>query len=529
MNLVKKINLLDCTLRDGGYYNNWKFTSSEINNYISSIGASNIKYLEIGFHFLEKNSEYGKCAYVNNKFIKNLKIKKNIKIAIMFNAVDFLKKRNLALRKLKKLFLTKEKLVDIVRVAVHLKDIKKIKPFLDYFKKHQIFTCLNLMQINTLKESELRNSLRLIQKWKNVNVFYFADSFGNLTPKDVKKICKTIKKNWKKEFGIHSHDNCKLALQNSITAFKNGATWIDGTILGMGRGAGNVKTEDLLKYFKNYNFKPGAIKDLCSRDFLRLKKRYKWGPSSYYQQAAKHNIHPTYIQYLLSDKSRYSKIEIKKSINNLAKIDSRGYDPLILENSVASDKNFKGKWNAKNWCKNRYILILGQGDTLNTKENLLRVSKLLVEKKPIVLSLNINKAIPENYIDFYITSNEARILVDHKFYFKYKKNFILPRRVLKSFSKLDKQKSIFDYGVKIQKNSFNVFNNYAILPTNLSFAYSIALCIVGGAKNISLAGFDGYGKNHKLQIQMNDTIKLIQNKYKNLKLHSITKTQYRLR
>ena len=65
MNLDKKINLLDCTLRDGGYYNNWKFTPTEINNYISSIGASNIKYLEIGFHFLEKNSEYGKCAYVN--------------------------------------------------------------------------------------------------------------------------------------------------------------------------------------------------------------------------------------------------------------------------------------------------------------------------------------------------------------------------------------------------------------------------------------------------------------------------------
>ena len=58
-------------------------------------------------------------------------------------------------------------------------------------------------------------------------------------------------------------DNCNLALQNSIAAFKNGATWIDGTILGMGRGAGNVKTELLLKHFKNFKYEAKAVKDLC--------------------------------------------------------------------------------------------------------------------------------------------------------------------------------------------------------------------------------------------------------------------------
>ena len=525
LNYNRKLTLLDCTLRDGGYYNNWNFTPNEIRRYISSISKSNINVIEVGFHFLQKNSEYGKCAYIDNEFIKNLKIKKNIKVAVMFNANDFLNDK-FTFKRINKIFKKKKNLIDIVRIAAHSKDIKKIKPYLDYFKKKKILVCLNLMQINTLNKLELTNHLRVINKWNNVDIFYFADSFGSLRPKDVKKICINIKKIWKKEFGIHSHDNCNLALQNSIAAFKNGATWIDGTILGMGRGAGNVKTELLLKHFKNFKYKAKAVKDLCSKEFLKLKKRYNWGPSLYYKQAAKFNIHPSYIQYLLSDKNRYSKDEIKKSINNLAKINSRGYDPLILENSVASDENFEGKWNAKGWCRNRNILILGQGTSLSVKENLIKVSKLLIEKKPIVLSLNINKAIPENYIDYYVSSNEARILVDNKFYLKFKKNFIVPRRVLKSFTKSDKQKSILDYGVKIKKNSFTVFNNYAVLPINLSFAYSIALCLIGGARNISLAGFDGYGKNHKYQIQMNDTIKLIQSKYKDLKLYSLTKTQY---
>ena len=87
--------------------------------------------------------------------------------------------------------------------------------------------------------------------------------------------------------------------------------------------------------------------------------------------------------------------------------------------------------------------------------------------------------------------------------------------------------AVFPY--KIQKNSFKVFDNYAILPINLSFVYSIALCEIGKAKTIYLAGFDGYGKGHRLQNQMNEILKLIKNYNKKLKIQSITKTQYKIR
>ena len=77
-----------------------------------------------------------------------------------------------------------------------------------------------------------------------------------------------------KEFGIHAHDNCGLALKNSIRANKCGATWIDGTIQGMGRGAGNTKTEDLLSYFKKFNYFPKKIESISKGYFLHLKKQY---------------------------------------------------------------------------------------------------------------------------------------------------------------------------------------------------------------------------------------------------------------
>ena len=150
-------------------------------------------------------------------------------------------------------------------------------------------------------------------------MFFISDSFGNLKPKNIKIICKTIKKSWKNEIGIHAHDNCGLALKNSIQAFKSGVKWIDSTIQGMGRGAGNVKTESLLRKFKFANYKPSSINNISRKYFLNLKKRYKWGKSNYYKIAANFNIHPTYIQMLETDK-RYSATEKMKSINSLKKL-----------------------------------------------------------------------------------------------------------------------------------------------------------------------------------------------------------------
>ena len=108
---------------------------------------------------------------------------------------------------------------------------------------------------------------------------------------------------WKNEFGLHAHDNCNRALKNSIQAMKFGATWMNSTILGMGRGAGNTKTEDIIrntKYFrKKYNL--NSIQNLSDKYFLSLKKKYSWGSSKTYAFAATNNIHPTYVQVLQNE------------------------------------------------------------------------------------------------------------------------------------------------------------------------------------------------------------------------------------
>ena len=364
---MRKINLkvLDCTLRDGGYYNDWRFSNQIAQEYIKNINLSKIDILEIGFRFLKKNN-LGIFANSFDKQINKYDFRKNLKIAIMLNASDFEFSEDYKSQLLKYFLPKKNSKISIVRIITHLNDIKKIIPHIKYLKKFGYHIILNLMQIDKVNSKELISTLNVLRKSQSVNTFYFADSFGSLKPSDVKNICKTIKKHWNKEFGFHAHDNCGLALQNALTAIDNGAKWIDSTILGMGRGAGNVATEDLLceindTYNLKYNLEP--IFNLSQNQFKKLKQNYKWGKSIYYHLSAKFQIHPTYIQELLKD-DRYDHKEILEIINSLGKIKSSSYSSFMLNNFINEKINFKKCWNSKNWCRNRNILILGQGQSI---------------------------------------------------------------------------------------------------------------------------------------------------------------------
>ena len=88
--MKKKIVLLDCTLRDGGYYNNWDFPKNLISKYLKSMAASGVEFAEIGFRSLETKTFKGACAYSRDSFIKNLQIPSNLKIGVMINASELL-------------------------------------------------------------------------------------------------------------------------------------------------------------------------------------------------------------------------------------------------------------------------------------------------------------------------------------------------------------------------------------------------------------------------------------------------------
>ena len=245
---TQNFNLLDCTLRDGGYYNNWNF-SKNIQKYISDIDSTGIKYIELGFRFNEKRKIKGLTAYTEYSLLNSLRIPKNLTIGIMINASDLIKKNNLEIKELKKLVSKNISKIKFVRFACHYKEIFFLKDCIDYLNKLELKVFINIMQISEIKTNQI-NKISKFLKTKNIEAIYFADSLGALKPKHLENIILKFKK-CNHSFGIHAHDNLRLALKILLSQ-KLGASWIDATVTGMGRGPGNLRTEEILKKLINY-------------------------------------------------------------------------------------------------------------------------------------------------------------------------------------------------------------------------------------------------------------------------------------
>lgn len=218
----------------------------------------------------------------------------------MINASDFYKNELSIKNELSEYMLNK---FSLVRIAVNFKEIKIAKKLAKILKSKKLKIALNLMQSHEKNSFKIKKVINEIKSWKLIDCVYFADSIGSMDPEYVKYFCKILKKYWSKDYGFHAHNNKSYALINALSAINSGAKFIDSTVLGMGRGAGNVCTENLLEELKelNYNYDPKPIAKNLNY-FENLKKKYNWGPNIFYHYAANNNIHPTYVQKILMSK-----------------------------------------------------------------------------------------------------------------------------------------------------------------------------------------------------------------------------------
>mgnify|MGYP001288565531 FL=1 len=382
-NLNKKnFEILDCTLRDGGYYNNWDFSKSVIQSYLYKTYSTGIRYVELGFRFNDMSSKKGLTAYTKKSLISSLNIPLDLNVGVMINVGDLIQNNKLQINVLKNL-INKDniKRINFIRFACHQNEIFYLTKCFKYLKKLKLKIFVNIMQISEITSLNLKKILTFLNK-NQIDNIYIADSLGSLHKKQLKKIIIILNKHWKGELGIHAHDNLNLALKNSLIAIANDFKWIDSTITGMGRGPGNLKTEEILKYSKKYKSSNDFLK--LKNYFLKQKKIYKWGTNKYYKFAALKKIHPTYIQKILSDK-RYSVKEYNKILISLSKLDTRKFNPYKLANSAnfISTKSI-GTWSPKSILKNKNVLILGPGK--NLKLNKRKIENTIKKQKLFVIS-----------------------------------------------------------------------------------------------------------------------------------------------
>ena len=529
------IKLLDCTLRDGGYYNNWDFSPDLIKEYLEAMISIQADFVEIGFRFINNNDFKGGCAFSTDDYINSLNIPNKLKnkIGVMVNGSDILSQGNSKTdvhKVLEEIFVPKQQSpVSLVRIACHINEFEDCLPAAIWLKDQGYKVGFNLMQINNADEGKIAELLKLANTHP-IDVLYFADSMGSLNTQQITAIVNTFKNNWNGAIGIHAHDSMGNAIKNSIQAVNDGVSWVDCTVTGMGRGPGNAQTEYLsieLDDYRNLNTSKTKLLKLIRNHFRSLKEQYGWGINPYYYLAGKYNIHPTYIQKMIND-TRYNEEDIVSVIDYLKEQGGGKFNPDVLETArhFYSDET-KGTWEPEKVIKNNNVLIIGAGPS--TARHRKVIESYVRKYNPFVIALNTQKSINEDLINARAACHPVRILADCNEYLNLAQPLIAPASMLSENIKQKlPQEKIFDFDIRINAESFKFNSNNCVVPSLLVLSYALAIATSGKAKKILLAGFDGYGADDPRRKEVDNIFNLYRKAKGSVDFLSITETQYEI-
>lgn len=526
----QQITHLDCTLRDGGYYNNWDFPKDLIESYLFAVQSAGIDVAEVGFRFGSNTGFKGACAYTTDEFLQTLNIPGDLTIGVMLNAADIVTDGKLDLRQLEKLVPrpAKDSPASLVRIASHVEDFGATLEACKWLKGKGYMVGANIMQISECLPEKIEEIAAQATKYP-LDVLYFADSLGSIKPENITDIIKSFRKFWAGPIGIHAHDNLLMALTNSMQAYKDGASWIDSTITGMGRGPGNLRTEEfILEAIKikkqTYDLLP--LLKLVRNTFNPLKAEYGWGTNPFYYMAGQYSIHPTYIQEILKD-TQYDEEDILSVINHLKNTNGAKFD----FNTLKTAQNFytgapRGAWLPSEVLKSKAVLLLGAGASVKEHKN--AIENYIKRDKPIVLALNTIKHIAPELIDYRVACHPVRLPADASKHLALPQPLITPLSMLpESLQAVFKTKEICDFGIEIQSDHFEFNEASCVAPSSNVLAYALSVIYSGQAKEILLAGFDGYPIGSARNQDVDRIFYLFQNAA-DINVHSVTPTIYKI-
>ncbi len=270
----EKIKVLDCTIRDGGLINSHDFDYRFVREVYRALSEAGVDYMEIGYKNSKRlfsSKEFGKWKFCDDDDIKKVTegIKPQTKISVMVD-VDRVDIEDVKPRK--------DSPVDMIRVAAYVKDIDKAIFLVNHFAQKGYETTVNIMAISKALDNELTEALCQLEEESRAQVIYIVDSFGALYQETTEFLVKKAKGILKtKEVGIHGHNNQQLAFCNTIEAIIHDANYVDGTVYGLGRAAGNCPLELILGFLKNPKFDIRPILDLISKEFVPLREKIEWG------------------------------------------------------------------------------------------------------------------------------------------------------------------------------------------------------------------------------------------------------------
>ncbi len=310
----EKIKVFDCTIRDGGLMNDHNFDFRFVREVYKALSAANVDYIELGYKNSKKlfpQEKFGAWKFCEDSDIRKVidGIESRSKISVMVDVGRVY---------MNEVVPKKESPVSMIRVASYVKEIDKAIHLVNDFAQKSYETTINIMAISRDQGPELEEALHQIEEESKANAVYIVDSFGALYQEPVEHLVKFFKSILKtKEIGFHCHNNQQLAFGNTIEAIIHDANFLDATVYGLGRAAGNCPLELLVGFLKNPKFDIRPILDLISKEFIPLREKMEWGYIIPYAIAGMLNEHPKAAMALRDSDKKENYREFYESIVNI--------------------------------------------------------------------------------------------------------------------------------------------------------------------------------------------------------------------
>jgi 4-hydroxy 2-oxovalerate aldolase len=281
------VKVLDCTIRDGGLVNNWEFSVDFVREVYKSLSSAGVDYMEIGYKNSPKlvsTDGVGPWRFCEDDFIREVfpeKTNTKLSAIVDIGRVD-----------VNDILPCVESPIDLIRVACYLKDIDKAIDLVNTFNELGYETSINIMAVSNSLGLGLHEALEKINN-SPVDMAYIVDSFGSLYNKDIEYLITTFKKHAPNiQLGIHTHNNLQMAFSNTILGLQQGVNFLDTSIFGMGRGAGNCPTELILGYLNSPRYDVRPILEVIENLFVPLREKVEWGYNTAYALTGFLNEHP---------------------------------------------------------------------------------------------------------------------------------------------------------------------------------------------------------------------------------------------
>ena len=472
---MKRVSVLDCTLRDGGYCNNWKFGKNNIKRVIDGLFAANIEYIECGYlidriEYDENRTKFSDIRQIDG-IIPEHKVGKVC--CVMVNYGEY------SIEKLPK---CSETCIDGIRVAFRKNDFKDAIRFCAEIKKKGYLVFVQPMVSMSYSGAEFIELIQEVNRLKPY-AFYIVDSFGMMKRKALMQLVELTDINLQDDIilGFHAHNNLQLAYSNAQYLTEHilkRSLIIDVSVHGMGRGAGNLNAELFLDYLNEtldaqYSIRP--ILNLMDEIISRFYEEKSWGYSLPNYLSAIHLLHPNYATYLNDKKTLtleamdeiFGMIEPDKGIE----YDTKYIESLYIEYLSRRDReDFSIIEIEKKICGRKVLLIAPGKSVVDQKD---KIIEFVEKEQPVIFSINHDYPYYES--DYIFVSNMRR--------FRELNEKVYDKTIITSNIKSKKTYACVEYH-RLLNSVEGVRDNAGLM--------AIKFLAEMGVSEFFIAGFDGY-------------------------------------